>query len=231
MHVDEMVFRGLQKYKNYNFVNIETNYEDFSKDLKPQEADKVNGLPEDDITTFCLWTKNELQPIVSKVQVSKRLSDSPAIVVSQWSSGMRQVLTMLDKSQGMDMNKNLTFEINPNHELIVKLNQLRKTNAKFASTILKQLLDNTLVSAGIMGDVKQFVNRINKIMIHGLDKEIAVAAGGDTTSTQDSFREEESSGVQVEDSVLHEVSKDKAQNDFKAEIIIDKDGNPQVKRD
>ena len=52
-----MVFRGLQKYKNFSFVNIETNYEDFAKDIKESEHDKNKGLPEDDVTTFCLWTK------------------------------------------------------------------------------------------------------------------------------------------------------------------------------
>ena len=57
LHVDEMVFRGLQKYKNFSFVNIETNYEDFAKDLKESEHDKNKGLPEEDVTTFCLWTK------------------------------------------------------------------------------------------------------------------------------------------------------------------------------
>lgn len=41
--------------------------------------------------------KNELQPVVTQVQISKRLKDSPAIIVGQMSSGMRQVMSMLDK--------------------------------------------------------------------------------------------------------------------------------------
>ena len=35
--------------------------------------------------------------MVNKVQISKRLTDSPAIIVGQMSSGMRQVMSMLDK--------------------------------------------------------------------------------------------------------------------------------------
>lgn len=57
LHVDEMVFRGLGKYKNMELVNIETNYEDISKDIKQTEHDKEKGLPEEDVTTFCLWVK------------------------------------------------------------------------------------------------------------------------------------------------------------------------------
>jgi len=169
LHVDEMVFRGLGKYKNMELVNIETNYEDISKDIKQTEHDKEKGLPEEDVTTFCLWVKNELQPVVSKVQISKRLRDSPAIIVSQWSSGMRQVMSMMDKSQGLDMMKNLTFEINPNHELITKLNRIRKIDTQFASMMVKQLLDNTMISSGMLQDPKPFIDRIYKIMNHAMD--------------------------------------------------------------
>ena len=37
-----------------------------------------------------LWLKSELEPTISKVQLSKRLKDSPAIVVGQMSSTMMQ---------------------------------------------------------------------------------------------------------------------------------------------
>jgi len=33
------------------------------------------------------------------------------------------------------MDKNLTLEINPNHEIIVKLNELRKTNISIGTKI------------------------------------------------------------------------------------------------
>jgi len=57
LHVDEMVFRGLNSYKGFNFVNIETNYDEIAKDIKNIEHDKETGLPEEDVTTFCLWIK------------------------------------------------------------------------------------------------------------------------------------------------------------------------------
>ena len=36
-----------------------------------------------------------------------------------------------------DTNKNLTMEINPNHELMIKLNQIRKSDAKTATLIAR----------------------------------------------------------------------------------------------
>ncbi len=62
------------------------------------------------------------------------------------------------------MMTNITFEINPNHELIVKLNQLRKTDTQVASLLVKQLLDNTMIANGMMHDTKGFVDRVYRLM-------------------------------------------------------------------
>lgn len=60
MHLDEMVFRSVQEYKKkYKFVNIESSFEELSKDIKPQEPapNAADGLPEDEVTPYCLWIK------------------------------------------------------------------------------------------------------------------------------------------------------------------------------
>ena len=69
----------------------------------------------------------------------------------------------------MELSKNLTFEINPNHEVITKLNALRKKDTKFASLMAKQLLDNTMIGAGMLNDPKPLVDRIYKIMNYAMD--------------------------------------------------------------
>ena len=97
--IDEIVFRTLNEYKKLKFINIESNYEEVSKEFQGKEVDSSKGVPSDDVTGFCLWIKNELQPVVSQVTISKRLKDSPAIVISQASAGMRQMMAMMDKSQ------------------------------------------------------------------------------------------------------------------------------------
>lgn len=86
-------------------MNIESSYDDIQKDLGKQEDDdpkKYSRIPEDDITPFCLWLKNELQPIVSKVSISKRLKDAPAIIVGQMSSSMRMMMQMMDQNAQMN---------------------------------------------------------------------------------------------------------------------------------
>lgn len=40
------------------------------------------------------------------------------------------------------------MEINPQHELIKKLNNVRKAEPKVAALVVRQLLDNALITAG-----------------------------------------------------------------------------------
>lgn len=82
-NIVEMCFQQQGQYKNKKFSNIETNYEEIAKDLgrKDEDVSSRSRIPEEDITTFSLWLKNELQPQIGKVSLSKRLRDTPAIVV------------------------------------------------------------------------------------------------------------------------------------------------------
>lgn len=57
-----MVFRSIQEYKKkYKFVNVESSYEELSKDLKQPEPEKStnpdNNVPEDEIAPYSLWIK------------------------------------------------------------------------------------------------------------------------------------------------------------------------------
>jgi TNF receptor-associated protein 1 len=61
--VDELLFQQLGEYKGKKFVSIESAFEELSKDLGKsveQEASSRSRIPEDEITGFCLWLKNDL---------------------------------------------------------------------------------------------------------------------------------------------------------------------------
>jgi len=100
-NVDEIIFQQNGNYKNKRFVNIESSYEEISKDLGKDIESEIAGsnrLPEEDITGFCLWMKNELDDSVAKVTISKRLKDTPAIITGQVSSSMRVMYEMMKQS-------------------------------------------------------------------------------------------------------------------------------------
>lgn len=78
-----MLFNQTRDYKNKKFVNIESAFEEIQKDLGKNFEEEMldrSRLPEEDITSFCLWLKEELQPHVGKVTISKRLRDTPCII-------------------------------------------------------------------------------------------------------------------------------------------------------
>jgi molecular chaperone HtpG/TNF receptor-associated protein 1 len=53
-------------------------------------------LPDEDVTAFCLWLKNDFQDYIGKVTLSKRLRGVPAVVYSNVSSSMRMVMQMME---------------------------------------------------------------------------------------------------------------------------------------
>lgn len=96
-HVDELCFRQVNEYKGFKFVNIETNFEEIAKDVEHRvDVDKEKGLPEADTTAFCLWMKAELEPLVSKVSISKWLKSAPAVIVGDVSASMWMMMKMID---------------------------------------------------------------------------------------------------------------------------------------
>jgi HSP90 family molecular chaperone len=98
-NVDEILFQQNTDWKGKKFVNIESSYEEIAKDIgKKSEEDSLarSRIPEDDITPFCLWLKNDLKDSIGKVTISKRLKDTPAILTGQMSSSMRVMLQMME---------------------------------------------------------------------------------------------------------------------------------------
>lgn len=82
--LDEFCLTAADQYKAMKFVNIEQADVDAIKKqvgLESPETSVESKLPEEEISNFCIWLKDTLSAKVSKVQLSKRLSDAPAIAV------------------------------------------------------------------------------------------------------------------------------------------------------
>ena len=185
-NIDEVCLQQLAEYRGHRFTNIETAYEDIAKDLggntqaeakQPQVAPGTKVLPEEDVVAFSLWLKNALQKNVGKVTISKRLRDQPGILFGQMSSSMRMVMSMMEQNnpgQMEQMNKNNTLEINPAHPIVVKLNELRKKDAKKATALANQFLENLLLQAGIPFNLDESTRRnldvLNEFLINATNR-------------------------------------------------------------
>lgn len=162
--IDEMIFRKINAYKDFKFLNIENETDDFIDKIRDSKGSLVNKIPEDDITPYTLWIKNELEPYVGKVTLSKRLQSTPLLVSSEMSSNMKGFMALMNQSNDPSMLlRNLNLEINPSNDTIVNLNELRKNDTKTSSLILKLLFDAALNQSNLGFPNKEFVNRTFKV--------------------------------------------------------------------
>lgn len=158
--VDEMIFKKINHYKDFKFVNVENESDDFLEKLREDKGQLVNKLPEEDISAYSLWLKNELEPYVGKVTLSKRLQSTPMLVSSEMSSNMKGFMAMMN--QNVDptlLLRDLHLEINPSHELIIKLNELRKEDNSTASLSLKLIFDAAVTQSNLALPPKETVKR------------------------------------------------------------------------
>lgn len=94
-----MVFKQIGTYKGFNYVNVESGYEEISKDLEKNKTEedemqdrKRESIPDEEITNFSLWLKEQTKPYVGKVTISKRLKDVPMVLFGQVSANMRLMM-------------------------------------------------------------------------------------------------------------------------------------------
>eukprot|EP00347_Sterkiella_histriomuscorum_P018267 403346162 len=175
---DEIIFNQMQTYKKFVFQTIETAFDEVEKDVGQQgrrEHDpNVPSLPEDDITPFSLWLKNEMPHVCSKVTISKRLRRFPAVLFGQMTASMRGIMHMME-SQGHgqpqgDQNRNNTLEINPQNPIIVKLNELRKKDPKKASMVAKQFVEQVMLVNGFEHNIEANIKRNISMMTEFLNE-------------------------------------------------------------
>ena len=79
------------------------------------------------------------------------------------SNGMERMLRMMSEDKGLSTMPKI-LELNMTHGLILKINSLRITDEAIASLMAEQLLDNALLSAGLVADTSALIDRMYKLM-------------------------------------------------------------------
>lgn len=158
--IDEYVVNSLREFDGKPLQAVNSNEVDLG-DL----ANEGESLSEGDTETLCGWLKDSLASGVEEVRSGKRLVNSPALAITpdgEMTPQMRQMMRAM-KPDEVEAPK-VILEINPRHEIVKKLSVLSQSDGESAQLIAEQVLDNALLSAGLLDDPQRIVARTEKIM-------------------------------------------------------------------
>jgi len=213
-HLDEPCLQKLADYEGKKFVSIQK--ADVKLDETEEEKKRFSKV-KDMYKPLTDWWKKKLTDLteggamkdagvkVEKVEISKRLTDSPVVVVtSQFGYSAQQEKVM--KSQAFQNKDQLsmmagrkTLEINPNHPVIVDL--LAKVKASesddAASNTAEVLFQTALIESGYeLADASALVSRVYRLM----SKELGVDPDAPIKEIEVPEEEEEEASEEDDDS-------------------------------
>merc|ERR1719331_621795 len=181
-HLDEPCIQKLADYEGKKFVSIQK--ADVKLDETEEEKKRFTKL-KDMYKPLTDWWKDTLTDFtekgamkdagvkIEKVEVSKRLTESPVVVVtSQFGYSAQQEKVMKaqafqNKDQLSMMSGRKTLEINPNHPVVVDLLAKVKTDKsdKAAVDTAQVLFQTALIESGYeLANASALVNRVYRLM-------------------------------------------------------------------
>ncbi len=169
--IDDFVFNHLGEFDGKKLVSADRADIDIPKGAdedKEETAEKPEELESAIAATLIKWMKDTLGDKVKEVVLSKRLVDSPAIIVNPdgvFTSSMERILKASNQEHQIS-TKNL--EINTSHSLIKGLADMRVKDEEFAASIVEQIYDNAMIQAGLLIEPRTMVERNYKILERAL---------------------------------------------------------------
>ena len=124
------------------------------------------AVEESDLSDLTAWMR-ALDDRIVDVKSSDRLVGSPLLATSAdplVSPHIRRVMRATNRP-GATAPVRVNLEINARHSVIRRLAALHSTDAETATLVAKQLLDNALLSAGLLDDPTTMVERLNKLLL------------------------------------------------------------------
>lgn len=177
--IDEYMMQRLRDYKEKKMVCVTkegsvVEDEDMTEEEKKEREEKFKVI--------CEKMKDILGSKVEKVQVSDRITDTPAVLVTTeygWSANMERIM----KAQALQANQMAQYmapkkimQINPDHRIIkaleTRFNDSELVDASTTKDIVNMLFETSLINSGFgMEDPSLFVSRIHRMLELGLNLE------------------------------------------------------------
>ncbi len=159
--VDEWVIGNLTEFDGKALQSVARGGLDLGK-LEDEAEKKEAEKAADDYKELVEKMKKSLGDRVKDVEITLRLTDSPAcLVADEHDMGMNLARILKAAGQTAPASKPI-LEINPNHPAVMRLKYEDKNFDDWASVLFDQAL---LAEGGTLDDPATFVKRINQLML------------------------------------------------------------------
>ncbi|KAI8987219.1 Hsp90 protein-domain-containing protein [Pilobolus umbonatus] len=165
--VDEFVVNRLREFQGFDLISADSPEAAADPLLQSKREGEDHALTDDDAKSLAKWIETTLgDEVVKGVDISRRLSNFPAIVLEHESPAMRKMMQMMQGSARMEEvpPTPTVLEINPDHPVMKGIFNIRDNNPDLAKMITEQVYDNALCAAGVMEDPRSMITRLNKLL-------------------------------------------------------------------
>ena len=187
--IDEVAMTNLSQFKEKTLVDISKEDLDLGED--EEEAAKQKEI-EEEYKGLTEWLRETLGAKVEKVTVSKRLTDTPCILVTSkfgWSANMERIMkaqAMGDSRASEYMKGKKTMEINPLSPVILDLKAKQEAGDADAAATAELLFDTAMLTSGFtIEQPAEFASKIFALMDKAVvNKADAKSEGGDDAAPE-----------------------------------------------
>lgn len=159
--VDEFMLNAIKDYEGTEFKSITAN--DLNL-IDEEEAKKIDDLKEE--KKDLLTSIKEALPGVKDVVLSKKLVDSPCCLTADGGLSFEMERVLQAQNHSSDVKAERILEINPNHPMFTKLEQLFESDKDVANKYANLLYTQALLLEGLQpDDPKKFANELCELML------------------------------------------------------------------
>lgn len=167
--IDDFVMTHLGEFEGRKLVSGEQEdieFEEVASDMAGE------ALDEGAIKDLCQWMKGVLgEESVGDISVGKRLTKGPVLALQadkMMTASMRRMMKLMKEGEAPSLKVNL--EINPRHDLIKALYELKNRDEGRAKVLVNQVLDNALMTAGLLENSRAMIDRMYDILVMAAEK-------------------------------------------------------------
>ena len=245
--IDEFCLQNLGEYEKKKLKNVakgEFKLWDEDDDLQKKKEKKIK----EDFKPLIDWWKKLLDKKIENIDISKRLIDSPCIIVSTehgYSASMEriqkaQAFATQDKATAQYLYGKKTMEINPNHPAIKELREIvasGETPSPEAEETALLLWESAMLESGYtLPDPHDFALRMDRVLKYNLNLKRdekptpyeVVLTDDDEKKDEEKKDEEKKDDVKKDEEKKDEEKKDEEKKD---EEKKDEEKKDDVKKD